>query len=101
MLKLGREVKDRRMGKIKLKKVVFVTFFFVSFRFYVALVSVTYFISLYVKARRLVFHLRPRDGHVIVVSGCLILTAVNLIILTRMAYLDERLVKFCKIYCDI
>ena len=29
MLKLGREVKDRRMGKIKLKKVVFVTFFFV------------------------------------------------------------------------
>ena len=26
MLKLGREVKDRRMGKIKLKKVVFVTF---------------------------------------------------------------------------
>ena len=29
MLKLGREVKDRRMGKMKLKKVVFVTFFFV------------------------------------------------------------------------
>ena len=29
MLKLGREVKDRRMGIIKLKKVVFVTFFFV------------------------------------------------------------------------
>ena len=26
MPKLGREVRDRRMGKIKLKKVVFVTF---------------------------------------------------------------------------
>ena len=29
MLKLGREVKNRRVGKIKLKKVVFVNFFFV------------------------------------------------------------------------
>ena len=26
MPKVGREVKDRRMGKVKLKKVVFVTF---------------------------------------------------------------------------
>jgi len=29
MLKLGREVKDRRIGKITLKKVVYFTFFFV------------------------------------------------------------------------
>ena len=35
------------------------------------LVSVTYYISLYVGANRLVFHLRPRDGHVIIVSGVL------------------------------
>ena len=29
------------------------------------------------RGKRLVFHLSPRDGHVITVSGCLILTAVN------------------------
>ena len=58
-------------------------------------------ISLYVGAKRLVFHLSPRDGHVIIVSGCLILTAVNLIVLIQMAYKTERLVKLCKIYCDI
>ena len=69
--------------------------------FYVELVSVTYYIGLYVGAKRLVFHLSPRDGHVIIVSGCLILTAVNLIVLIRMAYKTERLVKLCKIYCDI
>ena len=40
-------------------------------------VSVAYYISLYVGAKRLAFHLSPRDSHVIVVSGCLILTAVN------------------------
>ena len=51
--------------------------------YYVELVSVTYYISLYVGAKRLVFHLSPRDGHVIIVSGCLILTAVNLIVLIR------------------
>ena len=61
----------------------------------------TYYISLYVGAKRLVFHLSPRDGHVIIVSRCLILTAVNLIVLIRMAYITERLVKLCKIYCDI
>ena len=61
----------------------------------------TYYISLYVGAKRLVFHLSPRDGHVIIVSGCLILTAVNLIVLIRMAYITERLIKLCKIYCDI
>ena len=72
-----------------------------SVRFYVELVSVPYYISLYVGAKRLVFHLSPRDGHVIIVSGCLILTAVNLIVLIRMAYITERLVKLCKIYCDI
>ena len=33
-----------------------------------------------------------RDGHVIIVSGCLILTAVNLIVLIRMAYITKRLV---------
>ena len=49
----------------------------------------------------MVFHLSPRDGHVIIVSGCLILTAVNLIVLIRMAYITERLVKLCKMYCDI
>ena len=32
--------------------------------------NTTYFIIM-------VFHLSPRDGHVIIVSGCLILTAVN------------------------
>ena len=42
------------------------------------LVSVTYYISLYVGEKRLAFHLSPRDGHVITVSGCLILL--------RMAY---------------
>ena len=31
----------------------------------------------------------------IIVSGCLILTAVNLIILIWMAYITERLVKLC------
>ena len=72
----------------------------VSF-FFVKLVSVTYYISLYVAAKPLVFHLSPRDGHVIIVSGCLILTAVNLIVLIQVAYLTERLLKFCKIYCDI
>ena len=48
-----------------------------------------------------ILHLSPRDGHVIIVSGCLILTAVNQIVLMRMAYITERLVKLCKIYCDI
>ena len=72
-----------------------------SFVFYVELVSVTYYISLYVAAKRLVFHLSPQDGHVITVSGCLILTPVNLNVLIRMAYITERLVKLCKIYCDI
>ena len=43
----------------------------------------------------------PRDSHVIIVSGCLILTAVNLIVLIRMAYITKRLVKLCKIYCDL
>ena len=65
------------------------------------LLSVTYYISLYVGAKRLVFHLSPRVGHVITVSGCLILTAFNLIVLIRMAYITKRLVKLCKIYCDI
>ena len=65
------------------------------------LVSVTYYISLYVGAKRLVFHLSPRDGRVIIVSGCLILKAVNLILLIRIAYITKRLVKLCKIYCDI
>ena len=37
----------------------------------------------------------------IIVSGCLILTAVNLIVLIRMAYITKRLVEWCKIYCDI
>ena len=36
-----------------------------------------YCISLYVRAKQLVFHLSPRYGHVIIVSGCLILTAVK------------------------
>ena len=60
--------------------------------YYVELVSVTYYISLYVGAKRVVFHLSPRDGHVIIVSGCLILTAVNLIVLIRVVYVTERLV---------
>ena len=61
----------------------------------------TYYIRLYVGARRLVFHPSPRDSQVIIVSGCLILTAVNLIVLIRMAYVTKRLVKLCKILCDI
>ena len=55
----------------------------------------TYYISLHVGPKRLVFHLSPRDGHVITVSGCLILTDVNLIILIRMAYIIDRLVSSC------
>ena len=39
--------------------------------------SVTYYVGLHVGAKQPVFHLSPRDGHVIFVSGCLILTAVN------------------------
>ena len=61
----------------------------------------TYYISLYRGAKRLVCHLRLWDGHVIIVSGCLILAAVNLIVLIRMVYITKRLVKLCKIYCDI
>ena len=53
------------------------------------------------QAKRLVILLSPVDGHVIIVSGCLILTAVNPIVLIRMAYITKRLVKLCKIYCDI
>ena len=41
------------------------------------LVSVTYYFSLHVGTKQLIFHLSPRDDHVIIVSGCLILTAVN------------------------
>ena len=66
-----------------------------SVRFYVELVSVTYYISLYVGARRLVFHLSPRDVHVMIVRGCPILTAVNLIILIRMASITDRVVSSC------
>ena len=72
-----------------------------SFVFYIELVGVTYYVSLYIGAKRLVFYLSPRDGHVIIVSGCLILIAVNLIVPIRMAYITKRLVKLCKIYCDI
>ena len=61
----------------------------------------TYYVSLYVGVKRLVFHLSPRDSHVIIVSGCQILTAVNLIVLIRMAYITKRLVELCKIYCNI
>ena len=39
--------------------------------------SVTYYVGLHVGAKQPVFHLSPRDGHVIFVRGCLILTAVN------------------------
>ena len=46
-------------------------------------------------SRRMVFHVSPRDGHVIIVSGCLILTADNLIIHLRMAYITDRLVSSC------
>ena len=45
----------------------------VSFHFHFY-VGVTYYISLYVREKQLVFHLSPRDGHVITVSACLILT---------------------------
>ena len=54
-----------------------------------------FYITLYVGAKRLVFHLSPRDGHVIIVSGCLILTAVNVIILIRMAFITSTLVSSC------
>ena len=36
------------------------------------LISVIYCIRLYVRAKQLVFHLSPRYGHVLIVSGCLI-----------------------------
>ena len=61
----------------------------------------TYYISLYVGAKRLVFHLSPRDGHVIIVSICLILTAANLIILiheiihVQMGNITDKLVSSC------
>ena len=48
-----------------------------------------------VGAKRLVFNLSPRDAHVIIFSGCLTLTAVNLIILIRIAYITDRLVSSC------
>ena len=60
-----------------------------------------FYISLYVGAKRLVFHLSPRDGHVIIVSGCLILTAVNVIILIRMAFITGTLVSSCSVTFDI
>ena len=53
------------------------------------------YISLYVGAKRLVFHRSPRDGHVIIVSRCLILTAFNLIILIRMGNITDRQVSSC------
>ena len=59
------------------------------------LVSVTYYFSLHVGTKQLIFHLSPRDDHVIIVSGCLILTAVNLIILIRMGNITDRLVSSC------
>ena len=46
-------------------------------------------------AKRLVFHLSPRDGHVIIVSGCLIFTDVNLIMLIRMGNITDRLLSSC------
>ena len=55
----------------------------------------TFYISLYVGAKRLVFHLSPRDGHMIIVSGCLILTAVNVVILIRMVFITGTLVSCC------
>ena len=55
----------------------------------------TYYIILYVGAKGLVFHLSPRDGYVIIVSGGLILTAVYLIILIRMGNITDRLVSSC------
>ena len=65
------------------------------FRFHVELVGVTCYITLYVGAKRLIFYLSPRDGHVIIVTGCLILTAVNLIILIWMGNITDRLVSRC------
>ena len=55
----------------------------------------TYYISSYVWAKQLVFHLIPRDGHVITVSRYLILTAISLVILIRMAYITDRVVSSC------
>ena len=40
-------------------------------------VSMPYYITSYSGTKQLVFYLSPRDDHVIIVSGCLILTAVN------------------------
>ena len=45
-------------------------------------------------ALHLVFHLSPQDGHVIIISGCLVLTAVNSS--SRMAYMTDRLVPICE-----
>ena len=46
-------------------------------------------------AKRLVFHLSPQDDHEIMVSGYLILTAVNLTIFIRMGNITDRLVPSC------
>ena len=54
----------------------------------------TYYISLYAGAKRLVFH-QAREMVVIISSGCLILTAVKLIILVRMAHIIDMLVSRC------
>ena len=55
----------------------------------------TCYISLYVGAKRQVFYVCPREGHVIIVSECLILTAINRIILIRMGNITDRLVSRC------
>ena len=55
----------------------------------------TCYISLYVGAKRQVFYVCPREGHVIIVSEFLILTAINRIILIRMGNITDRLVSRC------
>ena len=58
-------------------------------------------LSLIVRGKTTGLPSEPARWNVITVSGCLILTAVNLIVLIWMAYITKRLVKLCKIYYDI
>ena len=69
----------------------------VSFHFHFY-VGVTYYISLHVGKTT---DLSSEPARWSCVSECLILTAVNLIVLIRMAYITKRLVKLRKMYCDI
>ena len=75
-----------------------------SFVFIFELVSVTYYISLYVGAKRLVFSSEPARWSC---DNCRRMSdfgrsqSNHTDHTIRMAYINEKLIKLCKIYCDI